>query len=216
MTFGEIKNAVEKYLYGENTAPTDVRALIPGWINKSLEELEIGNNFNGMKVESETDVATSDTYLSIPDTKYKETVALLVKDEENSYLVQKKDTVTIFEKIGKNEKRRPDCFCYIPDRKAFLLYPIPDKAYHYHILYYRYSSPLTLDTDKNWATEKLSEVLIYKSVIKAKLYVGDKDVEWLMVEADRALQQFLQAEEKEEFAGSICNTLPPVSPNMVV
>lgn len=168
MNFGEIKSTVADYLNR-----TDLTNNIPFWVNTAMRKIERINNFNYM-LSTTTSLAFADGSDSVtPPSDLKEVVWwYAVENNSKNFLehVARKEIEKLELDTSPTEDR-PTKWAWVGTN--FKVVPTADQTYTNKMLYYAKSAELSSDSDTNWLTNNVPEVLIYGALLEATPYLKD-------------------------------------------
>ncbi len=186
---------------------SDLSSQIGDFINIAIRKIENSpkHNFKYMKSYATGPFVSGDYTLAYP-TRYKAIQAFYVLDTNNKYI--RLDKQTLSHALSRwpyisEFKDFPEMAADDDANSQFIIRPTIDQTYTYNLYYYAYSAELSGDTDTNWWTDNYWEVLMYRALHEASMFVKDvNEAQIWMTKFDEAFGDIVDVQIDNEWEGS--------------
>lgn len=186
---------------------SDLSSQIGDFINIAIRKIENHpkHNFKYMRSYATGTFVIDDYILAYP-TRYKAIQAFYVLDTNSKYELLKKKTLSValteFPYLS-DQKDFPEMAADDDANSQFIIRPTIDQTYTYNLYYYAYSAELSGDTDTNWWTDNYWEVLMYRALHEASMFVKDvNEAQIWMTKFDEAFGDIVDVQIDNEWEGS--------------
>ena len=186
---------------------SDLSSQIGDFINIAIRKIENHpkHNFKYMRSYATGTFVIDDYILAYP-TRYKAIQAFYVLDTNSKYELLKKKTLSValteFPYLS-DQKGFPEMAADDDANSQFIIRPTIDQTYTYNLYYYAYSAELSGDTDTNWWTDNYWEVLMYRALHEASMFVKDvQEAQIWMTKFDEAFGDIVDVQIDNEWEGS--------------
>ncbi|KKN66852.1 hypothetical protein LCGC14_0467200 [marine sediment metagenome] len=202
MTFATLKTTTADWLNR-----SDLSSQVGDFINIAMRKIENSpkHNFKYMRSYATGTFVVDDYTLTYP-TRYKAIQAFYVQDTSGKYQLIKKTSLghalSVWPYIT-DYKGFPEMACDDDANSQFLIRPTIDQTYTYNLYYYAYSAELSSDSDTNWWTDNYWEVLMYRALVEASMFVKDvEEAKAWMVKFNEAFSDIIDVQIDNEWDGS--------------